>query len=230
MGVTGGINTITDNLVFLLDSANPKSYNNTSTWFDISGNNNDATIFNTPAYTTDFYGSIYFDGTNEYASLPWNSSFDFSLAQTVFIWLKPGTGSNSARRNPYNQAYGGSGTITHEPAGHFNYYFGTHGGNSQPYVGKGSGFTVLSNELACICVTRSQSLNKCDWYKNGSLITTSNAGGYASTNNGTSAIWIADGYTNNFIGNIYSVYVYNKYFTSDDVQQMYQSTRYRFGM
>lgn len=235
MGVIGRSNIITDNLLIAFDSANYKSYDSTlvtppTTLYDLSGNNNDGTIYNLPTYSDSLYGSLYFDGTNEYVNIPYNSSFDFSLAQTLFIWLKPGTGADSARRNPYNQAYGGSGTITHEVLGSFNYFFGTNGSNGQPYAGRNSGFTVEPNELACICVTRSQTLNKCDWYKNGSLIRASNAGGYTTTNNGSSAIWIAAGYRDNFIGDIYCIYVYNRFFTEDEVSQMYQSTRYRFGM
>jgi hypothetical protein len=169
-----------------------------------------------------------FSGSN--LTIPYSSTFDFSQAQTIIMWLKPGTGANSARRNPYNQAFGGSGTITHETSGAFNYYFGTHGGNNSPYVGRGSSFTVGVNELAFIAVTRSQSLNVCRWYKNGSLITTANAGGYASTNNGSSDILIGTGYTTNFIGDIYQILLYNRFFSDAEILQTFNALRGRYGI
>jgi hypothetical protein len=169
-----------------------------------------------------------FSGSN--LTIPYSSAFDFSQAQTIIMWLKPGTGANSARRNPYNQAYGGSGTITHETNGTFNYYFGTNGGNSTPYVGRTSSFTVGVNELAFIAVTRSQSLNVCNWYKNNTHKTALDAGGYATTNNGSSNILIGTGYTTNFIGDIYQVFVYNRFFSDAEILQTFNALRGRYGV
>lgn len=199
-------------------------------WVDRSGNNNHGELVNSPLYTSEGLGGLNFDGTDSSITIPFDSSMDFSQAQTICMWLKPGTGSNSTRRNPYNQAYGGSGTLTHEPSQTINYYFGTHGGNSSPYVGRNSGFTVAPNELAFITVTRSQSLNLCRWYKNGQAGNFSNAGGYSSTNNGNSPILIANGYTSRFLGDIYGVFIYNRYMTQDEVQQMYNATKGRYGL
>jgi len=200
-------------------------------WADRSGNSNHGELVNGPTFDNDNLGGIEFDGVNDNITVPFNSAtMNFSQAQTICMWLKPGTGSNSARRNPYNQAYGGSGTITHETNSRFNYYFGTHGGNSQPYVGRGSGFTVLPNELAFISVTRSQSLNICRWYKNGQAGAFSNAGGYAATNNGSSPILIANGYTNEFVGGIHYVAVYNRYMSQEEIQQIYNATKSRFNL
>jgi hypothetical protein len=199
-------------------------------WIDRSGSNNHGELVNSPLYTSEGLGGLKFDGTDSSITIPFNSSMDFSQAQTICMWLKPGTGSNSTRRNPYNQAYGGSGTLTHEPSQTINYYFGTHGGNSSPYVGRNSGFTVAPNELAFITVTRSQSLNLCRWYKNGQAGNFDNAGGYSSTNNGSSPILIANGYTNRFLGDIYGVFIYNRYMTQDEVQQMYNATKGRYGL
>jgi hypothetical protein len=163
-------------------------------------------------------------------SIPFSNEFDFSKEQTIVMWMKPGTGSNSARRNPYNQAYGGSGTITHEPNQTFNYYFGTHGGNSTPYVGRTSPFTVAPNELAFVAVTRNQDTNTVRWYKNGILLGTQNAGGYAETNNGNSPITIGTGYTTNFIGDLPSMLVYKKELSPQEIQQNFEATRSRYGI
>ena len=199
-------------------------------WVDRSGNSNHGELINNPNFSDNNLGSISFDGTNSSIIIPFNSSMDFSKAQTICMWMMPSTGSNSTRRNPYNQAYGGSGTLTHEPNQTINYYFGTHGGNSTPYVGINSGFTVAPNELAFITVTRSQDLNLCRWYKNAQPGIFANAGGYSSTNNGNSPILIANGYTNRFLGDIYMVLVYNIYLTQEEIQQIFNATKGRFGL
>lgn len=200
-------------------------------WADMTKKGNHGELVNSPTFDDISKGSLVFDGVDDYISVNYNSNtMDFSEAQTICMWLKPGTGSNSIRRNPYNQAYGGSGTLTHETSGAINYYFGTHGGNSTPYVARSSGFNVNANELTFITVTRSQSLALCKWYKNGSLITSNTAGGYSAVTNSTNNILIADGYTNNFIGDIYLTAVYNSFFTEEDVLQFYNATKSRFGL
>jgi hypothetical protein len=178
----------------------------------------------------DSNGKISLNGSS-YISIVYSTLFDFSDAQTIVMWMKPGTGAPTQRRNPYNQAFGGSGTLTHEGDGTINYYFGTNGGDNNPYVGINSTFTVAQNETAFIVVTRSQSLNICRWYKNGVLYTDTNAGGYLATNNGSSYIQIGSGYTGQgFIGNIYTTAVYNKFFTTAEVLQNFNATKTRFGM
>lgn len=200
-------------------------------WKDISGSNNNGELLNGVRYNSGNLGNLIFDGVDDSITIPFNAStMDFSLAQTIIMWLKPDVGANSVRRNPYNQAYGGSGTITHELSGVFNYFFGTNGGNNVPYVGKSSSFTVVSNELAFIAVTRSQSLNICRWYKNGIRFVNTDAGGYATTNNGNSPILIGTGYTNSFIGNIYYVSVYNRFMDDTQILEIYNATKGRFGL
>jgi hypothetical protein len=232
MAVYGGPEVVTDGLVLSLDASNSRSYSGDTTWRDVSGKGNNGTLTNGPTYSSTNGGSLVFDGSNDYVAIAHNaSSMDFSLAQTICIWMKPNTGSNSARRNPYNQAYGGPGTLTHEPNQTINYYFGTNGGNSTPYVGRNSGFTVAPLELAFIAVTRNQTENVCRWYKNGNLITSANAGGYATTANGTSPIWIGSGYVGGgFVGNIYSTVVYNRALSAAEVAQNYAALRGRFGL
>lgn len=196
---------------------------------DISGNDNNGTLLNNVTITSESGGSWDFDGSDDVIKIPFNSgSMDFSGGQTICIWLRPHTGAPLSRRNPYNQAYGGSGTITHEKSGGFSYYFGTNGGNGQPYVGRGSSFTVVENELSFITVTRNQTTNVTNWYKNGTLTNTSNAGGYATTTNGNSNITIGDGYAGNFVGDIFDVKVYNRGLTDEEVLIIYESTKLKY--
>jgi hypothetical protein len=230
MALSHSPSIITQNLSLCLDAANPKSYPGSgTTWTDLSGQGNNGTLVNGVGYNSGNLGSLVFDGVNDYVEIAHNAStMDFSLAQTICMWLLPTTGSESARRNPYNQAYGGPGTLTHEPNRTINYYFGTNGGNSSPYVGRNSGFTVATNELAFISVTRDQATNVCNWYKNGLLVTTASAGGYVTTANGTSPILIGNGYVSSFLGNIYYCKVYNRALTAEEISQNFNATKSRY--
>lgn len=80
---------ITDGLVLCLDAANKQSYTGSGTvWTDLAGSNN-GTLINGPTFRSANGGSIVFDGTNDYVTLPNNllvhqtgNPFTFS------IWFK----------------------------------------------------------------------------------------------------------------------------------------------
>ena len=82
----GGI--VKDGLVLDLDAAKKDSYPGSgTTWSDISGNQNNGTLTNGPTFNSDNGGSIVFDGTDDYISLPINSSFN-TLSITFEVWAK----------------------------------------------------------------------------------------------------------------------------------------------
>jgi len=219
---------VTDGLVIYLDAANPRSYPGTgSTWYNLSKKLGDATIVGSLPFT----GSSFVPSSNStYASINYTSSLaDFSYGQTICAWIKPLSGATPARRNFYNQAFGGPGTITQESNYSFNYYFGTAGSNTTPYTQRSSNFTVLPNELAFVCVTRDQILNQVGWYKNGVRISVYSSS-YTTTANGTSAILIGVGYTSYFAGDIYNCMVYTRGLTEAEVAQNYNALRKRFGV
>ena len=214
-------NIVTDDLILDYNFKNLTSYPGSGEDVnDLSGGNRDGTLLNDPNFNE--HGYFVFDGVDDSITTSNTSGVDFSDQQTICFLLKPGVGSNTQRRNIWNQAYGGSGTWTHEKNGVISYYFGTNGGNSQPYVGRGSGFSIGSGEIAHIVSTRNQTTNEVLWYKNGVLVTTSNAGGYAATANATTTARIALGYTGQrFIGDIYDVKIYNRALTAEEVSQNY---------
>lgn len=218
-------------LVMYYDGGEPSSYPGSgTTWTNFGGAAANGTISGSYSYTTVGGGGITFNGTDTSVTVAYSAAMNFSAAQTICIWMRPATGATGARRNPYNQAYAGSGTLTHEPDGSINYYFGTGGGNNSPYVGRNSLFKVAENETAFITTTRNQGSNIQRWYKNGILWVQQDAGGYTATNNGSSNVNIGSGYVSPFIGNIYVVLVYNVELTETEVEQNYQAMRGRFGI
>jgi hypothetical protein len=85
MGIAYNPRTITDGLVLCLDAANPKSYPGSGTaWTDLSGNGNTGTLVNGVGYSGDNFGSLSFDGTDDYGIV---YSFDYeSISNNLYSW------------------------------------------------------------------------------------------------------------------------------------------------
>jgi hypothetical protein len=80
---------ITDGLVLYLDAANQYSYVSGSTsWNDISRGGNNGTLVNGPTYSSANGGSIVFDGTNDYVSIPYSNIISTPTSFTLSIWVK----------------------------------------------------------------------------------------------------------------------------------------------
>ena len=80
-------NSYTSALLLSLDSGNPSSYSGTgSTWFDISGYGNNATLVNSPTYSSSYDGILQFDDS----SLEYGTFNDLgNLSQfTVETWFR----------------------------------------------------------------------------------------------------------------------------------------------
>lgn len=89
----GGI--VTNGLVLNLDAAKQDSYLRTGTlWRDVSGNNNNGTLTNGPAFNSSNGGSIVFDGVDDYVNC---GNILSNLNEfTLSTWFKS---SNSGQTN-----------------------------------------------------------------------------------------------------------------------------------
>jgi len=85
---------VSSGLVLELDAANPNSYSGTgTTWTDLSGQGNNATLVNSPSFGKDPYGYIEFNGPNapeinQYATIIPNEALQVSNTWTVNVWIK----------------------------------------------------------------------------------------------------------------------------------------------
>ena len=236
---TSGIQSLpptipTDDLVYHLDAGNPLSYNfNTlagrTVWKDLSGRNTNFTLAGTATMTGRYGGGIYFDGSVYGESAYDSIDMDFRYGQTLVGWIEPT--NNTDRRNLHGQAYAGSGTITHEPAGTLSYYFGTGGENNSPYVGTSSGETFLAgNGPMFYAISRNQRHNVVQFYKDGTLVSTQTGGDYNLTTNSTSRLRLGLDYTGQYwVGYWYMQICYNRGLGQREIEQIYAATRERFG-
>lgn len=174
-------------------------------------------------------GTGFQTGGSVYASLMYNfnSQMQFDSEQTVELWLTPSNVSSN-RQNPYNQAYGGGGTITAEMDGSLNYYFGTSGVNASTYISIPTSAGVHVNGVTIhLCVTRTQTM--LTWYVNGKEhATKANTLGKAVT--GTFPIYFGSGYTTPYLGEIHAAKVYTRALSASEVYKNFCSLRSRFGL
>jgi hypothetical protein len=201
----------------------PASRSNTQSILDLAGSN----TITASSLTYAANNTFSFNGSNS-ITIPYNASWFPSMAneQTLIIWMK-NTSSVTARRNPFNNAYGGAGTITHENDTNFNYFYGTGGSDTTPYTALTSSFTVVVNETAMIAFTRT--LTTVSSYKNG-VFGNSMVNPYGACVVGTNPITIGSGYAGAFMGNLYAVQLYNRALTATEVSLNFEAMRDRYGI
>lgn len=90
-------------LVLDLDAANPVSYPGTgNTWFNLSGNGLNSSLVNGVDYDIQNYGSLIFDGSIDYVSVPAPSSpIEFGTSLTHEVWIYPTDYANSGGNRQY---------------------------------------------------------------------------------------------------------------------------------
>ena len=224
MGIKYNSSFVREGLVLLLDADNIKSYpGSDSFWYDISGNNNHCTLNNLPTWNSAGYFS--FNGSSNYGTITYGSTLNFSGGQTVLILMNHT--NTSGRTNPWNQAYGGSGTWTHEEGSYFNYFYGNAGSNNNPYTNLASGSTPTGTWYG-MCITRD--ISNVNFYQNATL-QSSMSNPYVNLALDTNNITLAIGYTGVYwAGNIALIMAYDRALESTEVLANYIGYRGRFNI
>ena len=235
---------VTDGLVLHLDAANKKSYpGNGTVWYDLSKNKRSGTLTNGPTFNSSNSGSVLLDGTNDYIDLGTSFTANFSTGTTVEIWSKFVTTKNWARLIDINNGtntcvlifarYSTTSKIGFEAR---NSPFTSQGGcyttndvisNGviQHFVGTIGGGTIggVPSTAAKIYINGvSQSLTQFGTHFP-----------YVPDCSSNRTFWMgrsaftADAYLNN---NIYSIRIYNKELSQNEVLQNFNATKSRYGL
>jgi hypothetical protein len=211
---------VTDGLVLYLDAANTKSYvSGSTTWNDVSRSGINGTLVNGPTFSSENGGGIIFDGIDDYVSTTQrltNPSFSYE------VFLKP---TNVSK----DQMYIGNELL-------FALY---------ARINNSRAFVSIRTNVAQRTLTHPQLLLNNNIYHIVSIyngvqlkIYVNNVLSVGSVINetlltpwGTSSIgrWINTD-TRNFVGNIYTVRLYNRELSSQEVLQNYNATKTRFGL
>lgn len=227
MAFRKGGRLVEDGLVLALDATVDRSWTaGSSYWYDLSGRENHATAYGSPA-TQDSgtaVRNIYFDGSNDRFIISANEeSLSFKGGQTVGILMYHTY--TSGRKNPWNQAYGGYGTWTHESGANINYYYGGSGANAQPYTALNSGTTSTSTWNYMVC---SRTTSGVTWYKNGTQTATHTSGYTPMAETTTANITIGQGYAGWWTGNMVCVHAYSRGLSAAEVLNNYNVLKARF--
>lgn len=230
------LDIIRNNLVLYLDATNTKSYTSgSSTWFDLSGNNNNSVLTNGPTFSTTNGGGITFDGTDDYIS-----SLDNNILRpttfTIDVWFRPTSFStyNTLVVKPVNGPVWSSPYLSYMIRIQSNGTLLQCGTNNGLYQTLDTSLTFTANINYNITFTYDSSNRIATAYRNGIQVntTTFTAG---SITYGTSPLLIGAGYGTSptgehFAGSIFNVKMYNKVLTATEVLQNYNTTKTRFGL
>ena len=226
MSGISGPKIITSGCVLALDAADKLSYPGSgTTWTDLSGNGNTGTLTNGPTFSTANMGSIVFDGTNDYISIP--HAFNISSGGVTFnIWFKlTSTGWSPLIGDwtgPYSfliQVYNGALNISIRNSAQTDLIF-----LANPSINTN---VIYNLQFAYDKTTKIGSS-----YINGILNDTKTSGQADSAIANTSNAWsigLKQDTGNVISGNVYLCNIYNRSLSSTEVLQNYNVAKNRFG-
>jgi len=212
---------VTDSLVFNLDAGFTPSYPTSgSTWFDLSGNDNDGTLINGVGYDSSNGGSLTFDGTDDYVEVSYDAdSFNIGTGDFSFnIWYYPDN-NVSYRRLFSIGLFRAAGNFAFERQNGSNVV--VHINGTFNVVGSSNSSGLWYNYT----VTRESGLVKV--YKNGAYVTQfTKTDAITNTNN----ILIAKESSIYFDGKIPIIHFYKKALSASEVLYNHNTLKGRFGL
>ena len=213
----------TDSLKLNLDAGDTTSYSRTgTTWYDRSGNGNNATLYNSPTYTIAEGGVFDLDGTDDYFISPASAAgmYNFGTDGTLEMWFRPDASFTTNHRLLCVTNNASAIDVYINPSGQLR----LHGG--QAYATQ----TVPINEWTHLMVTYVGGVVQIYFNGEAQTMAGTKLTGYNITNNND--LWIGQfsgGGSYYFNGKIANAKIYHRGLTPSEVLENYKSTRSRFG-
>jgi hypothetical protein len=193
-------------------------------WIDLSGNNNNGSLTNSPAFNALNGGSIVFDGTDDYVNCGNSSSVQINQG-TICAWAKT--------TNTVANYFGILIKV-------YNYGLFLYGGNLATYdwgnsVLRSSGVSIADGKWKYLSISFTNNVgspsNNAIFYINGVAVLTFTMKWF----NDTSPLIVGMGGlpaspSQLFPGNIACTQVYNKLLTATEILQNYNAVKSRFGL
>ena len=234
MALHRGPKIITDGLVLCLDAADRKSYPGSgSIWYDRSGNSQNATLVNSPTFSSSYGGIFSFNGINNYLSFANQMSVSLSTGFSMGLWFKvPSSQINASAWNYILSDRDTGGTPSSHPG---DYEIGIYSTNTTTFLFKDNVASpnTISSFLGSaswnyILFGQNSSLNPFI-YKNGVLSSSSEAT-YGNTTFEFSYLFTRETISNFFQCDCAIIQLYNKALSSNEILQNFNAQRYRFGV
>jgi hypothetical protein len=227
---------ITDGLQLYLDAGNTNSYPGTGTiWNSLTGGESSGSLRSGPTYSTEYGGSIVFDGVNDFVSVNRLPALNFTpnSSFTMTVWAKVNSMSASDRQGTIfaRGSTGGSFGIGMS-RGTTNNYNWTVGSRAVGAITTTIPYTI--GNVECITFVYTPTFQYV--YKNGVLINTQNtsAGVGGAFDNTDYAMFnsnaVPSGTSGWPAGSVYSALIYNRALTDAEVAYNYNISKVRFGL
>ena len=205
---------VRDGLVLALDAADKNSYPGSgTTWYDLSGNGNHATLYNGPTFSTSNIGCFTFDGSNDYADISLNLRTSNNTIMVIGRYVSltgrilGGISNNylCGTWNTYTSQFFGEGWISGPYGSQDTNWHIYHGSTNNGGSGTPSGTKFYNNSTELVV----------------------GSGGY-----GPNGIRIGSDGVYNEYANCQVAYVaaYNKCLSKEEVLQNYNAFKTRFGV
>jgi hypothetical protein len=240
MSVYVGADVVTSGLVLHLDAANSKSYPGSgTTWTDLSGLGNHGTLVNGPTYSASNGGSIVFDGTNDYVTVPHSTSLNITgntiTIEAIFkTSYDPGIGvypALLAKRYSYGVNNGAYGLWIDNATGNRKNLFVVCTAGAETSVGG----IIRVNDNTFHYVTCVYDGTNLSFYNNGVLSSQTALSGNILTQNqpiliGTGVVGGVINSTYYYRDSMYLYRIYNSALSADEVAQNFEANRGRYGL
>ena len=247
MTLSHGASIVTDNLILMLDAANPRSYPGSGTaWNDLSGNGNTGTLVGPPTYNSNYNGYLTFSGSgSQYVTTPLVQTS--VTAYTISVWFL----TNSTRQYMTMVGDRGSGAGVSVVVGI--------GGAPDGYGGSsGNLFVCVNSNSYIVPIYTPAAYNDTKWhnvvgvfdqpsgtitysslklYVDGQLATTTNGTSIGSTSSPITGLggtiignFLAPSTGTYYTGFMSAVLIYNAALTAAQVAQNFEAYRGRYGV
>jgi hypothetical protein len=166
-----------------------------------------------------FGGALSFDGTG-HIDFGNPKVLQITGSMSIALWINPA--ALDARRNPFAKSYGGEGTMTLEPNGEVNYFYGTAGNNAEPYSSFASP-VIAARSWTHLVLVRDLAAKRVLWYRNGKK-GSDIAAPYPESAVSTLPLLIGSGYVKPFIGELDEFGVWPRALSEIEIHQLYDAT------
>lgn len=223
---TTTLNIISSGLILDLDASNAASYSGTgNTWTDLSTNANNATLFNSPTYSSSNGGYFVTNGT-QYTTFTKTLSASGS-SRTISVWFNTSTTNRTGLVGTRdNSSIGGWVlTLNRTTPGNLSYY--NLGGG---LIEKAGGISINTWYMAT--ATYNYSTQVAELFINGiSIGSQSSVSADGSTSfNGTLFGEQENDSAEKYTGKYGAINIYNRILSGAEILQNFNSTKTRFGL
>ena len=241
---------VTNGLILSLDAANTKSYvSGSTTWFDVSGNNNSGSLINGPTFSSDNNGSIVFNGSTNHVDCGNSSNIQTFSEITLNTWVKF-SGLDYVGNTGNLVGFMGKGAPDGAPPtpnnGFFfsydnrlnrsNFSYTCFGNTAGGYAGGGNNFSnksyIFANAVWYNITVTVNSSSIGSLFINGVQLGTSNTFSGLNISNTVNTFYVGrlEFAGCNFNGNISNSQAYNRALTATEVQQNYNALKSRYNL